>query len=80
MSLNREDVLKKVIDICVEQLDSGDKEITEATSFIDDLGADSLDTAELVMELEDEFDLNIPDDEQGLKTVGDAVKFILENE
>ncbi|MCC7138391.1 MAG: acyl carrier protein [Planctomycetes bacterium] len=51
--------------------------VTEATSFINDLGADSLDTVELVMEFEDEFDLNIPDeDAEKIQTVGDAIKYI----
>ncbi|MSR47834.1 MAG: acyl carrier protein [Planctomycetes bacterium] len=53
--------------------------ITMATSFVNDLGADSLDTVELVMEFEDEFDVNIPDDEaEKIQTVGDAIKYIKE--
>ena len=68
----------KVIDIVVEQLDVNRDQVTEGTSFIDDLGADSLDIAELVMELEDAFGVNIPDDETGLQTVGDVVKYIEE--
>jgi len=54
--------------------------ITPETSFIQDLGADSLDTVELVMEFEDEFDLNIPDeDAEKIQTVGDAIKYIKEH-
>ncbi|MBL8842374.1 MAG: acyl carrier protein [Planctomycetes bacterium] len=53
--------------------------ITMATSFVNDLGADSLDTVELVMEFEDEFDVNIPDDDaEKIQTVGDAIKYIKE--
>ena len=53
------------------------EKVTEETSFINDLGADSLDTVELVMEFEDEFDLNIPDeDAEKIQTVGDAIEYI----
>jgi acyl carrier protein len=56
------------------------EKVAEETSFINDLGADSLDTVELVMEFEDEFDLNIPDeDAEKIQTVGDAVKYIEEH-
>jgi acyl carrier protein len=56
------------------------EKVTEETSFINDLGADSLDTVELVMEFEDEFDLNIPDeDAEKIQTVGDAIKYIEEH-
>lgn len=71
-----EEITQKVIDITCEQLQVAREKVTVATSFVDDLGADSLDIAELVMEFEDEFDLNIPEDEEGIKTVGDAVNFI----
>ncbi|MCZ6786943.1 MAG: acyl carrier protein, partial [Planctomycetota bacterium] len=54
--------------------------ITAETTFINDLGADSLDTVELVMEFEDEFDLNIPDeDAEKIQSVGDAIKYIQEH-
>lgn len=69
-------IREKVIDIVVEQLDVSRDQVALETAFIDDLGADSLDIAELVMEFEDEFDLNIPDEEDGIRTVGDAVKYI----
>jgi acyl carrier protein len=67
---------QKVIDIVVEQLDVSRDQVTLETRFVDDLGADSLDQAELVMEFEDEFDLDIPEDEEAIRTVGDAVKYI----
>ncbi len=55
-------------------------QIALETSFVNDLGADSLDTVELVMEFEDAFDMNIPDDDaEKIKTVGDAIKYIKEN-
>lgn len=76
--MNREEIMSKVIDIVVEQLDVSRDQVSNETSFVDDLGADSLDIAELVMEFEDEFDLNIPDDQQGIKTIGDAVNYIEE--
>jgi acyl carrier protein len=73
-------VRDRVIEIVCEQLGQSKDKVNENTSFITDLGADSLDTVELVMELEDEFDLNIPDDEaEKIKTVGDAIKFIETN-
>ena len=65
----------RVVDIVCEQMGASKEKVTEATSFINDLGADSLDTVELVMEFEDEFDLNIPDeDSEKIQTVGDAIK------
>ena len=67
----------RVIDIVCEQMGANREKVTEETSFINDLGADSLDTVELVMEFEDEFDLNIPDeDAEKIQSVGDAVKYI----
>jgi len=68
------DRVKKVV---VEQLDVNEEEVTNDASFVDDLGADSLDVVELVMGLEEEFDLEIPDeDAEKITTVGDAVKYI----
>ena len=73
-------VRERVIDIICEQMGASRDKVTDETSFINDLGADSLDTVELVMEFEDEFDLNIPDeDAEKIQTVGDAVKYIEEN-
>lgn len=70
-------VLERVTDIVSEQLGVDKDKITPDTSFVNDLGADSLDTVELVMELEEEFDVNIPDDAaEKIQTVGQAVEFI----
>ena len=74
--MDRQQISKKVVGIVVEQLDVTEDQVKEETRFVDDLGADSLDIAELVMEFEDQFDLNIPEDEEGIQTVGDAVNFI----
>ena len=72
-----ENVEERVLNIVCEQLGTSRDKITRATSFINDLGADSLDTVELVMEFEDEFDINIPDeDAEKIQTVGDAVQYI----
>lgn len=72
-----EEIEEKVVSIVAEQLSVDKAEISRQTSFVNDLGADSLDTVELVMELEDEFDMNIPDEEaEKLQTVGAAVEFI----
>ncbi|HQM53275.1 MAG: acyl carrier protein [Candidatus Aureabacteria bacterium] len=73
------DIAQRVKDIVVEQLGVNPDEVTPDASFIDDLGADSLDTVELVMALEEEFDAEIPDeDAENLKTVGEAIKYIEE--
>jgi acyl carrier protein len=67
----------KVKEIIVDQLGVDADEVTNEASFIDDLGADSLDTVELVMALEEEFSMEIPDEEaEKIKTVGDAVEYI----
>ena len=74
------DIAEKVKDIVCEQMGAGRDKITDTTSFVNDLGADSLDTVELVMEFEEAFDINIPDeDAEKIQTVGDAVKYISEN-
>jgi len=71
------DTLEKVKKIIVEQLGVDDEEVTEKASFVDDLGADSLDTVELVMAFEEEFDLEIPDeDAEKITSVQDAVTYI----
>ncbi len=68
---------EKVINIISEQMGADKSEISKETSFIKDLNADSLDTVELVMEFEDEFDLSIPDEEaEKIQTVGAAVDYI----
>ena len=69
----------KITEIIVEQLGVKPEEVTAEASFVDDLGADSLDTVELVMALEEEFGIEIPDeDAEKIQTVGDAVKYIEE--
>jgi acyl carrier protein len=74
------DVFQKVKDIVAERLDIEAEEITLESSFIDDLDADSLDIVELVMALEDEFDLEIPDEEaEKITTVNNAVEYIKAN-
>jgi len=71
------EVFDRVKEIIVEQLDVEESQITMEASFRDDLEADSLDVVELVMELEDEFDLEIADEEaENINTVGDAVNYI----
>ena len=71
------EIEEKVLQIVSAQMSVDKSEITRETSFVNDLNADSLDTVELVMELEDEFDLTIPDDEaEKLKIVGEAVDYI----
>lgn len=71
------EVETKVIDIVSEQMGVDKAEITRETSFINDLNADSLDTVELVMEFEDEFDMSIPDEEaEKIQTVGAAIDYI----
>jgi acyl carrier protein len=71
------EIEEKVIQIVSEQMSVDKGEISRDTSFVNDLNADSLDTVELVMELEDEFDLSIPDDEaEKLGTVGEAIDYI----
>ncbi|MFN7133026.1 MAG: acyl carrier protein [Myxococcales bacterium] len=67
----------KVKGIIAEQLGVGEDEIKPESSFIDDLGADSLDIVELVMAMEEEFEVEIPDEEaENIKTVGDAINYI----
>ena len=70
-------VQERVISIVAEQLGVDKEKITTETSFVNDLGADSLDTVELVMELEEEFEVDIPDDAaEKIQTVGQAIEFI----
>ncbi len=71
------DIEAKVISIVAEQMGVDKAQITRDTSFVNDLNADSLDTVELVMELEDEFETSIPDEEaEKIQTVGQAIDFI----
>ena len=78
--MNTEEVFEKVKAIIVEQLGVAETSVEMEASFIDDLGADSLDIVELVMALEEEFDIEIPDtDAEKVVTVGDVVDYIKDN-
>ncbi len=71
------DVRSKVVSIIVDKLGVEESEVTNEASFTNDLGADSLDTVELIMEFEKEFNLSIPDEEaEKIETVGNAVTYI----
>ena len=70
-------VEERVIDIVCENLGVNKEQVTRQTSFIEDIGADSLDIVELVMELEEEFEITIPDEQaEKIKTVGEAIEYI----
>lgn len=72
-----EDIESKVKDIIVEQLSVNEEQVTPEAKFIEDLGADSLDTVELVMAFEEEFGIEVPDDEaEKLQTVGDVLNYV----
>jgi acyl carrier protein len=78
--MDHDEIFGKVKDVIVDQLSADEDDVTLEASFIDDLGADSLDIVELVMALEDSFSISIPDEEaESIKTVGDAVEFIAAN-
>ena len=78
--MSSEEVFEKVKETIIEQLGVADTAVTTEASFIDDLGADSLDIVELIMALEEEFDMEIPDsDAEKVVTVGDVVDYIKEN-
>ena len=75
--VNLKAIEEKVVDIICEQMGADKSEVTRETSFINDLNADSLDTVELVMEFEDEFDMSIPDEEaEKIQTVGAAIDHV----
>jgi acyl carrier protein len=75
-----QEVEDKVFSIVSEQMGVDKAEISRETSFVNDLNADSLDTVELVMEFEDEFEMSIPDEEaEKIKTVGQAIDYIMEH-
>ena len=74
------DVKSKVISIIVDKLGVDEGEVSSESSFTNDLGADSLDTVELIMEFEKEFNIAIPDEQaENIQTVGEAIKYIEEN-
>jgi acyl carrier protein len=78
--MEHEEILDKVKTVIVEQLNVEEDDVVEDASFVDDLGADSLDIVELVMALEEEFGVSIPDEEaENIKNVGDAVSYIKAN-
>ena len=78
--MEHDEIFDKVKDVIVDQLNVEEDDVTEDAAFVDDLGADSLDIVELVMALEEQFGISIPDEQaEKIKTVGDAVAFISEN-
>ena len=78
--MSSEEIFEKIKNIIIEQLQVSETAVTEEASFIDDLGADSLDLVELIMALEEEFGIEIPDaDAEKVVTVGDVVNYIKEN-
>ncbi len=81
MPMDVKEVEEKVISIVSKQMGVDESKITRETSFVNDLNADSLDTVELVMEFEDEFETSIPDEEaEKIQTVGQAIDFIVSHE
>ena len=78
--MSNEAIEAKVIDIVAEQMGVDKEEVSRETSFVNDLNADSLDTVELVMEFEDQFELSIPDEEaEKIQSVGQAIDYISKN-
>jgi len=78
--INMSDTKTKVIDIIVDKLGVDPSEVTPEANFTNDLGADSLDTVELIMEFEKEFNISIPDDQaENIQTVGEAISYIEEH-
>jgi acyl carrier protein len=75
---SRDEIKEKVIQIVCDNLGVNKEQVTDNTSFTEDIGADSLDIVELVMELEEEFEITIPDEEaEKIKTVGEAIDYIM---
>lgn len=75
--MEHDEIMDKVKTVIVDQLGVDEADVTDDASFVDDLNADSLDIVELVMALEEEFGISIPDEEaESIKTVGDAIAFI----
>ena len=80
MTNQHNDIANRVKKIVIEQLGVKDEEVTEDASFVDDLGADSLDTVELVMALEEEFETEIPDEEaEKIVTIKDAISYVTQH-
>lgn len=78
--MDHDEVFEKVKEVIVDQLNVEEDDVTEEATFVDDLGADSLDIVELVMALEETFGVSIPDeDAESIKSVGDAVSYIQSN-
>lgn len=78
--MTTDSVEEKIKGIISKQMGVSGEKITKESSFVNDLGADSLDTVELIMEFEDAFELNIPDeDAEKIQTVGDAIKYVKEH-
>ncbi|OGC09811.1 acyl carrier protein [candidate division WOR-1 bacterium RIFOXYA2_FULL_37_7] len=79
--MNENEVLEKVKKVVIEQLGVSESEVKKESSYVDDLGADSLDTVELVMALEEAFSTEIPDeDAEKIKSVGDTVSYIMSHQ
>ncbi len=79
--VDEQQIIEKIKDVVADKLDADRDDITMEASFIEDLSADSLDVVELIMGLEDEFGIEISDEQaEGIKTVGDAVRFISDNQ
>ena len=75
--MSHEEIVNKVKSIIVDKLGAEESEVTETANFTNDLGADSLDTVELIMEFEKVFDIKIPDEDGGqISTVGDAIAYV----
>ncbi len=73
---NEDDVIRRVKEIIADRLDRKMEELSDDARIMDDLGADSLDTTEIIMALEEEFNLEIDDEANNIQTVGDAIKYI----
>ena len=77
---DKNEIAARIIEIVAEKMDKPKEDITPEKSIINDLGADSLDVVELVMDIEDEFDLSVPEEEaQKIVTIGDAIKYVTEH-